>query len=104
MRYMEFFKRRTNIISVAVLLLTFVTTMTLLYTNNAQTKLRSSAQGTTQPATDISSNALSPTPLLNVFHQPVYIGMWTQDFWDESVFRLRPDKLIAVENTIGKRF
>lgn len=44
---------------------------------------------------------LSPTPVVNP--HPVYFGMWTQGFWDESTYSLHTEKLIELQNTIGKK-
>lgn len=46
---------------------------------------------------------ITPTPSLAQKTHSIYLGMWTQGFWDESNYTLHPEKLQSVESMIGKK-
>lgn len=101
----EVFRKNTGIISFAILLFILGITMTILYTNNNSTTTRrfASASVPTRPPSHFPNTpANSPSPTF-VIHQPIYLGMWTEGFWNDTTFRLQPEKLINLENSIGKK-
>lgn len=102
-------QKKTELFSFLILVFVFGIVSFILYTNNQQTRIRSSAAGITPTITPISSQTLpTVTPVTTatiapVPQHPVYLGMWTQGFWEEATVHVRPDKLTTLENMIGKK-
>jgi|GEM_PF-4384195 len=81
-----------------------------LVTSKFQQKKHTSPENVLSSATAVSPTisllsptiTSSPTPTISLGH-PVYIGMWTQGLWDDSSSILHPEKLLGVQNAIGKK-
>lgn len=51
----------------------------------------------------IASPSATPTAVPKKPTNPIYLGMWTQGFWDDPSQTLHPEQLINLQNMIGKK-
>lgn len=114
----SFFKNRKGIIFLFLLVIFFIPT--LLFFSQKKSKINTISEakivqqqdilGDKKMKVPVNPTASKPTalpspsvtPVPNSFHS-VYFGMWTEGFWDEQTYTLRPEKLTQLQNLIGKK-
>jgi beta-mannanase len=76
-------------------------------TNNIVNRTEQSSLGaktakiTNIPSPSPTQNVISPSPATSPNN--VYLGMWTEGFWNESTYTLHPEALTSLQNRIGKK-
>jgi hypothetical protein len=59
---------------------------------------------TQKAAEKITTPTPSPTAAVTIQRSPIYLGIWTQGFWDTGSQTLHPEVIPPLEQSIGKRF
>ena len=87
----------------------FLLSFTIVRNNPQTKKVKTQASEVLSSSSASISAVLSPTitvenitPTPNI--RPIYIGMWTQGFWDDNNKSLNTEHLTQLEQKIGKKF
>jgi beta-mannanase len=52
---------------------------------------------------EVAKATSKPSPTSNLQPHYIYLGMWTEGFWDDSSQSVQPQRLIELQNKIGKK-
>lgn len=109
------FKKRKNLLLLFLLVILFVPVLVFFSYQRSKINTRSNAQviqqqdslgAKTMKISTSPTTSQQPTAFVTSAPNPshsVYLGMWTEGFWDESSYTLHPEKLTQLQGLIGKK-
>lgn len=98
----EFAIKMRRIFYLLIFVLLFFSIIFVTFRNTSQKKQTSQIKAVEIVSTPTTFLQLS-TPTISTV-RPIYLGMWTQGFWDDTNKVLHPETLTSFEQKLGKRF
>lgn len=114
MKFYELLSKKKRDVTIFFLFLIFIPLFlfafnTYVYPPKTKSNINKSEQSSLGIKTAHITIIPSPTPTRNVIDPTaistnyVYLGMWTEGFWNESTYTLHPEALTSLQNLIGKK-